>query len=731
MSKTIAPVKNSLRHVSLLTSIRTKLTLIVVAPAILLGAVAIGAQSYSGTIADRAIDDIVRTNDHGLELAGSAQEIGEVATQFKDDLVAFTQRHQHDLLKNSKPSDERVADGLKAQTGSLLALVDRDLASLRNAMTTSIEPIESKPETSALFDKRYHFVVRSARNLPRLLGIYLASHDRTVTLLAKGAFDRARANYIFEESARSAALTTSIERLTDVLATLAADVASQLASDMDVAVADAQHAASKASTTIRWGVVSAVLIVAVLAVIIIGASVNRPMARITTAMRRLADGDLAVDIDANSRDDELGQMAAALGVFKSNALANKRLQEEKAAKAEAEALEVERKRKSHDELGTEIVTLVEKVTGGDFSERLSTAGRSGILAEVCKRINDLVNGLDSIIGDVGTRVEALAEGDLRQRIDKDYGGTFGVLKDNINRMADQLTGIVGQIQSATSEVKSAAAEIASGTEDLSNRTEQAASNLQETAASTEEMAATVKQNAENAKNATQLAGSADQSAKTGGDVVEQAVGAMDRIEQSARKITDIISVIDEIAFQTNLLALNASVEAARAGEAGKGFAVVAQEVRQLAQRSAQAAADIKTLIQDSNGQVKEGVELVNRAGEALNEIVGSISKVAGIVQEISGASQEQAAGVQEINGSINNMDEMTQQNSALVEQSSASARSLSDEASKLTELMAFFKSEKNKAPILPSASSPQPKTPSRPAQTPVLVAAADEEWNEF
>jgi len=245
------------------------------------------------------------------------------------------------------------------------------------------------------------------------------------------------------------------------------------------------------------------------------------------------------------------------------------------------------------------------------------------------------------------------------------------------------------------------------------------------------MAATVKQNAESAKDASELASNADHSAKTGGDVVEQAVGAMDRIEQSAQKITDIISVIDEIAFQTNLLALNASVEAARAGEAGKGFAVVAQEVRQLAQRSAQAAADIKTLIQDSNGQVKEGVELVNRAGEALAEIVGSIGKVAGIVQEISGASQEQAAGVQEINQSITSMDEMTQQNSALVEQSSAAARALSDQAGTLTKLIAFFKLEGGAAPML-SGTTPARSIPAvKSARAHALAASADDGWNEF
>ncbi len=386
------------------------------------------------------------------------------------------------------------------------------------------------------------------------------------------------------------------------------------------------------------------------------------------------------------------------------------------------------------ELRKAVETLLTAANQGDFSKRLNVTDNQGTLARLVEGINKLTQLVEAATNDLDNMLGALANGDLSQRIKADYQGSFGTLKDNANRTAEQLAGIVAEIQNATGEVGNAASEISSGTEDLSNRTEQAASNLEETAAATEEMSATVKQNAESAKNANQLAETANQTASKGGDVVERAVTAMSGIEGSAQKITDIIGVIDEIAVQTILLALNASVEAARAGEAGKGFAVVAQEVRQLAQRSAQAASDIKTLIQDSNNQVKDGVQLVNQAGEALEEIVGSIGKVTGIVREISNASQEQATGVQEINSSITSLDEMTQQNSALVEESSAAARALSDQAGKLAELMAFFKLKEGpvrRAAIATTASVSSKPERGRKVSQPAPVPAGGEGWDEF
>ena len=288
-------------------------------------------------------------------------------------------------------------------------------------------------------------------------------------------------------------------------------------------------------------------------------------------------------------------------------------------------------------------------------------------------------------------IAAAQSNDLTKRISLvGKSGDLEQLCGGINSLLDTMGTVVANILSTSSTIASAVGEITNGTNDLSKRTEQQASSLEETAASMEEMASTIKLNADNAQQANQLAISARTTATDGGAVVNKAVDAMSRIENSSQKISDIIGVIDEIAFQTNLLALNAAVEAARAGDAGKGFAVVASEVRSLAQRSSGAAKDIKALIAASGSQVKDGVKLVNDAGTALNEIVGSIKKVADIVSEIAAASKEQSTGVEEINKAVSAMDEMTQQNSALVEENAAACRLLQDQAEAMQQRMSQF-----------------------------------------
>jgi methyl-accepting chemotaxis protein len=284
----------------------------------------------------------------------------------------------------------------------------------------------------------------------------------------------------------------------------------------------------------------------------------------------------------------------------------------------------------------------------------------------------------------------IAEGKLGHDIRVTRNDELGQLQEAFRAMDERLSAIVGEVRHGSSSVSTAAQQISRGNDDLSQRTQEQASSLEETASSMEEMTSTVKQNAENASHANQLARGAREQAERGGEVVAQTVVAMREINTSSKKISDIVSLIDEIAFQTNLLALNAAVEAARAGEQGRGFAVVATEVRNLAQRSAGAAKEIKGLINDSANKVKAGSELVDQSGKALAEIVDSVKKVTDIVAEIAAASSEQSAGIDQVNHAVLQMDEMTQQNAALVEESAAAARAMHEQATELSRQVAFF-----------------------------------------
>ncbi len=300
--------------------------------------------------------------------------------------------------------------------------------------------------------------------------------------------------------------------------------------------------------------------------------------------------------------------------------------------------------------------------------------------------------LQQAVTQVQRVVEAAKDNDLSDRVPLDgKKGEIATLCNGVNGLIDTLSEVIANIKTSVREVSSAAAEISMSTTDLSQRTEEQAATLEQTSASMEQMAVTVKKNAENAQQANQSAGTTRDVADRGGQVVAKAVDAMARIEESSRKISDIIGVIDEIARQTNLLALNAAVEAARAGEAGRGFAVVASEVRNLAQRSSQAAKDIKDLITSSNTEVKDGVDLVNKAGAALTEIVESIKKVATIVSDIAAASAEQAAGIEQVNKALGQMDEVTQQNSALVEENAATAKTLEQQAKAMDDEVGLFR----------------------------------------
>ncbi|WP_422348010.1 methyl-accepting chemotaxis protein [Stenotrophomonas sp. DR009] len=383
--------------------------------------------------------------------------------------------------------------------------------------------------------------------------------------------------------------------------------------------------------------------------------------RLIEVMKHYARGDLSVDMDP--------------------------LPGEKAAITQA----MDETKSSLSAINSEIRRLATAAAAGDFSLRGDEDRFAYDFRDMVAGLNRLMQTTDENLVQVSTLLQAISRGDLTVRMQGDFHGVFARMRDDCNATVDQLKQIVGRIQSSASSINLAAGEIASGNTDLSRRTEQQAANLEETAASMEELTSTVKQNAEHARQANQLAIGAHGVASQGGEVVGQVVTTMSAIEAASKKIAEIISVIDGIAFQTNILALNAAVEAARAGEQGRGFAVVASEVRTLAQRSAGAAKEIKGLIEDSVGKVADGSALVRQARTTMGEIVASVQRVTDIMADISAASQEQSSGIEQVNQAVVQMDETTQQNAALVEEASAAARSMEEQANLLAEAVSVFR----------------------------------------
>jgi len=503
----------------------------------------------------------------------------------------------------------------------------------------------------------------------------------------------------------------------------------------DKHTAQTQAIVAKASKDAQTGVIVSLLFglvsaaaAMVFAVWIGRSKISRPLVQLSKTMEILAQGSVDVDVNGAQRRDEVGAMARSVQVFKDNALA---LRTAEAAQQRA-AAETEAERRRNEQV------------------REAAAKEQAFVME-----------------EIATGLNRLAEGDLTYRVEANFPADYKRLQSDFNGAIAQMEEAMRTIVHAANGIGAGSDEIASAADDLSRRSEQQAASLEETAAALDEITATVRRSSTGAQEASRVVGSTRADAERSSVVVKGAVDAMQQIEKSSTEISQIIGVIDEIAFQTNLLALNAGVEAARAGDAGKGFAVVAQEVRALAQRSAEAAKEIKTLISTSSQQVNQGVSMVGQTGEALQAIVSKVGEIDALVSEIAASGQEQATGLNQVNAAVNQMDQTVQQNAAMVEQSTAASHSLKGEANGLMQMISRFQvsgaearrasaggSTRRAAPPAPPVSRPAPAAAkpavslagadSRPGVNPVrsaqaklaafassAPAASSDDWEEF
>ncbi|WP_275789604.1 methyl-accepting chemotaxis protein [Pararhizobium gei] len=446
--------------------------------------------------------------------------------------------------------------------------------------------------------------------------------------------------------------------------------------------ADALHASWVALVVAVSAAAGCILLGAVGSLLVARRGIAAPVRSLTAAMSRLAEGNLDSTGTDTERKDEIGEMARAVEVFRRNALA---MRDMKAQEAALHALS--------SELQSSISAVVAAAVAGDFTGRIGKDYKNPDLNRFAGSVNELVESIDTAISEVRRVIAALADADLSQSMDGNFQGAFAELQQNVNATMVTLRSTMHNVRGAAGTIKDSSAELSSAANDLSKRTEQQAAALEETAAALDEITATVRASSSRANEARDMVRATKDSAGKSGEIVRNAVSAMSRIEGSSSRISQIIGVIDEIAFQTNLLALNAGVEAARAGEAGRGFAVVAQEVRELAQRSANAAKEIKTLISASASEVEGGVSLVRATGDALVEIEQLVLKVNDHVDSIATAAREQSVALAEINTSVNHMDQMTQKNAAMVEETTAASETLAEESRQLQTLLARFKLE--------------------------------------
>ncbi|NMA97702.1 MAG: HAMP domain-containing protein [Phyllobacteriaceae bacterium] len=464
--------------------------------------------------------------------------------------------------------------------------------------------------------------------------------------------------------------------------------------------------------------------------------ITRPIPQLAGVMDQIAEGQYEAEVPYTHFGNEVGNMARAVEVFRQNGLRVSQMTEAEAARIIADA---ENRRQMMSELQGAFGEVVDAAVAGDFTRQVTTNFPDAELNALAGSVNNLVSTFNRGVTEIGDVLGAMANTDLTRRMTGDYEGAFARLKHDTNAVADKLSDVVQQLRHTSGALKSATGELLSGANDLSERTTKQAATIEETSAAMEQLASTVMQNAERARDASANAAKVTQTAEEGGRVMDAANEAMDRITASSSKISNIIGLIDDIAFQTNLLALNASVEAARAGEAGKGFAVVAVEVRRLAQSAAQASSEVKVLIEQSAGEVTTGSKLVGDAASKLASMLSAIRENTTALEAIAQDSSEQATSIEEVTAAVRVMDEMTQHNAALVEETNAAIEQTEAQANELDRIVDVFQLEAPASSVLETMAR---ENEVRSLQNRIAEAAPrrfatqgnaaiEEEWNEF
>ncbi|WP_193337484.1 methyl-accepting chemotaxis protein [Devosia beringensis] len=504
---------------------------------------------------------------------------------------------------------------------------------------------------------------------------------------------------------------------------------------------DDLRAANFQTLLVQLGITGGISLVVLLLATVIGRSITRPISALTRTMQSLMEGDFTVGVDGKDRGDEIGNMARAVEVFREQGLKVSQMTEAEAARIVADEAQ---RRLMMSQLQGAFGEVVDSAIAGDFSKRVNAEFPDQELNSLAGSVNSLVKTVEGGLSETGRVLKALANTDLTERMEGNYQGAFAQLQGDTNAVADRLTDVVNRLQNTSQSLRTATSEILAGANDLSERTTKQAATIEETSATMEQLAATVLANANKSGQASAKSQSVSLTAEEGGLVMGQATGAMEKITSSSAKISNIIGLIDDIAFQTNLLALNASVEAARAGDAGKGFAVVAVEVRRLAQSAASASADVKVLIEQSASEVAGGTKLVAEAAGKLEAILIGVRETSQVMEGIARDSREQASAIEEVNVGVRQMDEMTQHNAALVEEINAAIEQTESQAGELDEIVAVFAT--NGSPSSASmaraavANRPAARPATRPAAKPAKAggqylsqgnAAVAQDWNEF